>query len=105
MTIHDKPHADAGRFVILGDAAADTVNNAVVPGEQARVIDWYDRVTSRSWQKDHGDDLALAYAWRAGFEGIVHDDEVVIAEIRGARHVVHVTEIGGATDAAVLTPA
>lgn len=100
--IHTEPHPDAGTFVKLGNLAKDTVNNAVVPGADAYVIDYYDRVKKCGWSDDRGDEVALAYAWRAGFEGIVPDDEVVLAEIHGARHVVHVTEIDGLVGAELV---
>lgn len=85
MSIHSKPHDDAGRVV--------TISRGRFAGKQYRIEDWWDRLYGSSWMVSDGNPAAMSYGIRSGLYGLPLDDEVVYGKIDGLGHLVHVTEI------------
>jgi len=92
--IHAEPHPLAGKTVTLNDNAKDPVRGIVMPGEQFRIEDYWDRLMGKSWGVCDGNPAALQYALRAGMTGLPVDDEVVYGKIGAFGHLVHVSELG-----------
>lgn len=74
------------------------------PGQQFTVIDWWDRVSGKSWKASDATGIAGVYAWRAGEVFGLHfkeghpyyippDDEVLFGKINGVDGLVNICEL------------
>lgn len=82
-TIHAAPFDGAGCTYLLKN------------GTEFRIEDYWDRVYGKSWGVSDGNWAAMAYAVRAGIEGLPWDDEVVYGkDPAGLGHLIHVNELG-----------
>lgn len=99
--IHSDRHPLAGQTVKLNLASAPAAGDAV---GSFRVEDWWDRVGRGSWMFAQGNPACLMYAMRSGIAQLPTDDEVVYGkDERGLGHIVHVSELVVATEAAERT--
>lgn len=89
MSFHSAPYEGAGQTFKLNAKGID--------GAEIHVEDYWDRVTGGSWMFANGNPAALQYAMRSVFAGLPTDDEVVYGKVDGLGHIVHVSELGGAS--------
>lgn len=105
-TTHTEQHPDSGKKVLVRFKGG----HPQIPGSadaavEARVEDWWDFMTGKSWGLSDGNPAATIYAIRAGFNGLPWDDEVVYVKHAPSGdgfefgHLVHVSEIEGLVDA------
>jgi hypothetical protein len=92
--IHDEAHPLAGKTVLIKEGTVDPAQSMVVGGAEYRIEDWWDRLGAGSWQDATGNFAAIHYTYRAPFNGLPKDDEVVYGKIGRLGHIVHVSELG-----------
>jgi hypothetical protein len=62
--------------------------------EQFRVVDYWDRLTGKSWKRDFRDPKILEYALRIARSAVPADDNVLVGLDRtGASMLVHRSEL------------
>lgn len=97
---HDTAHELAGQTVtvITAQALFFQPDSTV----QARVEDWWDRVSGGSWMDATGNPACLDFAVRSAVCDLPTDDEVLYVKTNDGRgHLVHVSEVQAAADGAV----
>jgi hypothetical protein len=84
------PSDYAGKTVRLRPDAAE------LGGQQAEVVDWYERLGDGvSWRDNPGDPRAENYRLRHALGGLPDDDDVLFARVDGMGQLIHLTEIEG----------
>lgn len=86
--VHEAPHPNAG-----GPVEVSTEVNLVAYVGEARLEDWWDRVSGESWMAALGNPATLQYRLRAIMTGLPVDDEVVYVKINSMGHLLHVSEL------------
>lgn len=99
--MHTESSPLAGQTVTLKNDIKTTVG-LIPAGTQARVEDWWDYLTGKSWGMSDGNPACLIYAIRIGVQmdpPIPSDDEVLYVKIRASDssielgHLVHMVEV------------
>jgi len=93
MPFHDTQRPRAGCRV--------TVASGSFAGTTPEVVDWYDRATGRPWSESGVEDFRThRFAFRAAYERLPLDDEVVLVLLRnGGSALLHATKLGEPTGA------
>lgn len=86
--VHEAPHPNAG-----GPVEVSTEVNSVAYVGEARLEDWWDRVSGGSWMHADGNPAAMIYGLRAAMSSLPLDDEVVYVKINSMGHLLHVSEL------------
>lgn len=89
MIIHNKPHPLAGETVRACIRAADNTDRFV----DFEIADWLDREIGKPWIQAAGHTATCSFAYRAGFRGLPHGNEVIIGYIAGVETVIHESEL------------
>lgn len=93
--MHTDEHPLAGQTV---DVTVHVDGPALDAGEPKTevvsftVLDWADRVWDASWRDMDGNPTAMIYGFRAGYNLMPNDDEVVYGKVHGLAYLVHATE-------------
>lgn len=86
----------------IREGVIDPIQGQVVGGATFRVEDWWDSISGgTSWGDSVGNPAAIQYGFRAGFNGLPGDDEVLYGKIEketefgivSLGHIVHVSEL------------
>ena len=86
MPLHAQPHPFAGLDTRVAAGAFE--------GRDVTVLDWYDRVTGRSWRRSGvADPAAHAYAFRSIYAGLPLDDAVVLGILHHGAELLHDSEL------------
>ncbi len=91
--IHPEPSEYAGKTVRIKDDAWHPQFPSF-GGSEFTVVDWWDRVTGKSWKDSDHNPACFIYSLRRGLSNLPFDDEVLYGKTDdGSDHLVHITEI------------
>lgn len=93
MIIHSERSPLAGTVVHIAEGVIDPAQGLVVPGAEAQIEDYYDRVNGESWMTSVGNFAALHYAIRSAANNLPVDDDVLYCHIGYLGHIIHASEI------------
>ncbi len=60
---------------------------------QIEVVDWWDRLVNRSWNKCLASRTCLHYAMRSAWDNLPANDDVLLVSANGERCLMHVSEL------------